>query len=261
MTVFKRLVAGLALLLGVVGLLLSLAAVVCVWVVKGPVTARATRVFERVDAGLKVVDTSIVEAQKSLARAADNLEAVKEERKQVPHDAPRGDPKRLAVAGRVRTLAPDLSSAHEALHAVSDAAVVVNSVLEDVGNFPLLSESGLDTDELKDLKKRSNGVGSAAWELSGLLEGPSKDDEAGDRVSRIEGGLTTMRRALGEYHARAMQARQRTDALRSRVLTWITPAAVIFSLVCLWVALSQISVLSHAWSWWKSSGGHAPQPR
>jgi len=42
------------------------------------------------------------------------------------------------------------------------------------------------------------------------------------------------------------QVRQRAEALKSRALPWITPAALL-----IWIALSQVSVLFHAWSWWK----------
>jgi hypothetical protein len=41
------------------------------------------------------------------------------------------------------------------------------------------------------------------------------------------------------------EVRPRAEALKSRTLPWITPAALI-----IWIALSQVSVLSHAWSCW-----------
>src|SRR5262249_51068883 len=56
MRVGKRILAGITLLLGVAGLLLSLAGGVGVWIVKGPVTERATHVFGRIDAALTVAE-------------------------------------------------------------------------------------------------------------------------------------------------------------------------------------------------------------
>jgi hypothetical protein len=33
-------------------------------------------------------------------------------------------------------------------------------------------------------------------------------------------------------------------------------------LVCFWIALSQVSLLSHAWSWWRHAGHkNPPVPR
>jgi hypothetical protein len=52
-----------------------------------------------------------------------------------------------------------------------------------------------------------------------------------------------------------------TQVLKSRTLPWITPAAVVVSLVCLWIALSRVSVLAHARSWWTHSGQYQADKR
>ena len=58
-----------------------------------------------------------------------------------------------------RNFAPKLGEAQEKLHTVAEAAVVVNSVLDDVANIPLLSESGLDVKRLSDLNNSLSEVG------------------------------------------------------------------------------------------------------
>jgi hypothetical protein len=63
-----------------------------------------------------------------------------------------------------------------------------------------------------------------------------------------------MRGLITEYVLRVADVRQRTEALKARTLWWITPGSVLVSLVCVWIALSQVSLMFHAWSWWKHSG-------
>jgi hypothetical protein len=260
MRVCKRVLAGLVLLLSTAGLLLSVAGGVGVWIVKGPVTDRATRVFGRVEAALDVVEQGLDHAQASLARAAERLDGVKQEQRKLARE-----PRRNSALGRLlartvqQRVAPELGDAHETLHTVAEAAVVVNSVLEDVGNLPPLATSGLDLDRLTELNSRLADVGPAAWELSRLLgePGPESDPEAGAQLSRIERTLDTMRGLVGQYQAQVAQARQRTEELKTRTLAWITPAAVLVSLVCFWIAASQVSLLSHARSWWRRSAGTA----
>jgi hypothetical protein len=58
-----------------------------------------------------------------------------------------------------------------------------------------------------------------------------------------------------------MLVRQKTEELNSRTLPWITPATVLVSLVCFWIALSQVSLLCHARSWERHSGCANPWPR
>jgi hypothetical protein len=256
MRVCKRILAGLVFLLGTAGLLLSVAVGVGVWIVKGPVTDRATRLFGRLEAAFDVAEQGLDHAQASLARAAERLDGVKQEQREAARDPRRGGAMGWLAQRVQQRVAPELGDAHETLHTVAAAAVVVNSVLEDVGSFPLLSTSGLDLDRLAEMNSRLAGVGPAAWELSRLLgdAGPGADpDAAGAQLSQVERTVETMRGLVDQYQTQVKQARQRAEELKTRTLTWITPAAVIVSLVCFWIAVSQVSLLSHARSWWKRS--------
>ena len=261
MNVCKRTLAALTLLLSAVGLLLSLAGGVGVWVVKGPATAKATRVFERIDGALGVADQSLEQVKTSLARAADRLDGVREKQGKLAQGPRTSNPLRRLLARTVQQqIAPEVGTAHEKLHTVAEAAVVVNSVLEDVGNIPSLSVPGLDLGRLTEINSRLAEVGPAAWELSRLLGEPEANaSDAGTQLSRVDQTLKTMQGLIADYELQLTQVRQRTEALRSRVLPWITPAAVLVSLACFWVALSQVSLLSHAWSWWKCLGARNPQ--
>jgi hypothetical protein len=66
--------------------------------------------------------------------------------------------------------------------------------------------------------------------------------------------LKRITRLLDEYGPRFSELRARTMALKSKALRWITPAAIIISVVCFWMALSQISLIFHARAWWRLSG-------
>jgi hypothetical protein len=256
MKVYKRILAGLTLLLSAAGLLLSLAAGIGVWIVKEPATAKATHVFERVEAALDIADQGLNQVKASLVRAAERLDSAREEQRKLAQEPQRASTLRRMLARTVQqSIAPELGDAHERLHTVAEAAVVVNSVLEDVGNFPFLSVAGLDIDRLSEMNDRLVNVGPAAWELSRLLGEPEPDsDAARNQLSRIDQTLTTLRGRIAEFEPRLTEVRQRTEGLKSKTLPWITPAAFLISAVCFWIALSQVSVACHAWSWWKHSG-------
>jgi hypothetical protein len=264
MWVWKRFLAGLTLLIGVAALLLSLAGAIGVWVVKGPVTASATHIFERIEAALDIADQGLDHVETSLSRAAERLDSAKEEQRKLAREPRTADVARRFLARTVQQrIAPEIGDSLEELHTVAEAAVVVNSVLEDVGSLPFLSISGLDLDQLTEMNSRLADVAPAAWELSRLLgeSGQEPDsDAASTQMSRVERALSTLRGMVAEYEPQVKQVRQRTDDLKSRTLPWVTPAAVLFSLVCLWVALSQISVLCHAWSWWRRAGRNNSVP-
>jgi len=255
MSVFKRLLTLLVVLVATAGLLLAVTVGVGVWLVKEPVTNRANWLFGRIQAAINVAEEGLEHAATSLARAATRLDEAKEERRIAAQQPRRTSTIQQMLLRRVQ-IAADLDDAHETLHTVAEAAVVVNSVLEDVGSFPLLSESGFDVDGLTAMNNRLAGVGPAAWELSRLLGDPgveSDPDAAGARLSRIEGTLETIQKFVGDYQTQVKQVRQRAEGLKARTLKWITPAAVLITFFCFWFAVSQISLLAHARSWWKGS--------
>jgi hypothetical protein len=258
MNVGKRILAGLTLLLSAAVLLLSLAGGVGVWIGRGPATAKAARVFGRIESALDVAGQNLVQAKASLARASERLDGAREEQRKLAQEPqPKSALQRTVARKVLPRIAPDLGNAQEKLHTVAEAAVVVNSVLGDVGNLPFLSVAGLDTDRLTEMNSRLAGVGPAAWELSRLLgePGPEPDGDAADtQLSRIERALQTLRGLLAEYEPRLTEVRQRAEELKSKTLPWITPACALIAAVCFWIALSQISLMSHAWSWWKHSG-------
>jgi hypothetical protein len=264
MKIGKRILAGFTFLLGAAGLLLSLAGGFGVWVVKEPVTAKATRVFDRIEAALDVADKGLDHVKTSLARAAERLDDVRAEQRNLAQEPRNSSATRRFMARTVQQLiAPQFSEAHETLHTVAEAAVVVNSVLEDVGNFPFLSVAGLDLDQLREINGRFDEVASSAWQLSRLLGEPgprAESDEVSPQLSRVDQALKRMRRLVAEYEPRVAQVRQRTEELKARTLPWITPAAVLVSLACCWIALSQVSILFHACSWW-GRAGHNPTLR
>jgi hypothetical protein len=256
MRLCKRILAGLVFLLATAALLLSVAGGVGVWIVKGPATDRATRVFGRIDASLDVAEQGLDHAQASLSSAAERLESVKQEQRKLAQEPRRNNALGRLLARTVQQrVAPELGDAHETLHTVAEAAVVVNSILEDIGNSPFLSTSGLDLDRLTEINNRLADVGPAAWELSRLLgePGTESDPDAAAQLSRVERTLEAIRGLVAQYQTQVTQARQRTAELKARTLTWITPAAVLVSLVCFWIAVSQVGLLAHARSWWRHS--------
>jgi hypothetical protein len=255
MKVCKRILAVLTSLLGVTALLLSLAGAVGVWIVKGPATAKATRVFERIEAALDVADQGLDHVKTSLARAAERLDSARQEQRQLTREPGKMDMARRLLARTVQQrIAPEVGDANEQLHTVAEAAVVVNSVLEDLGNFPFLSVTGLDIGQLTEINSRLSAVAPAAWELSRLLGEPGAQpdsDAASAQLSRVEQALRTMQELIDGYEVQVAQVRRRTEGLKSSTLPWITPASVVVSLVSWWIALSQVSVLAHAQSWWR----------
>ncbi len=257
-TIGQRIVAVIAFVLSAAMLIACLVVGVGVWVVKPKATDKATAVFGRIETALDVADENLGQVQASLARAAERLDSARgEQQKLAQEPQPNTALTRVVARSVLPRVAPDLGTAQQKLHKLAEAAVLVNSVLDDVGNFPLLSATGLDIDRLTEMNTRLADVGPAAWELSRLLGEPEDADTAGSQVSRIERTLQTVQASIADYQPRLADVRQRSETLEARTLGWITPGSILLSLACLWIGLSQVSVMRHARSWWGRSAGAA----
>jgi hypothetical protein len=258
MTVCKRIIAGGTFLLAVLGLLLGSAGGIGVWIVKEPLTERATKVFGRIEVALQLADQGFEVVKTSLARATERLDSAREEQRKLAQEPQRNSFLQRTLARTVQQkIAPMVGDANEKLHKVAESAVVVNSILEDAGNLPFIDVSGFDMDRLAEINSRLAEVGPAAWELSRLLGEPGADadaDAAIVQMSRVDKTLQAARGLIAEYEPRLQQVRAKTEHLKSWTLPWITPATVVICFVCFWFALSQISLMAHALSWWKHSG-------
>jgi hypothetical protein len=227
-----------------------------VWILRKPATEKASRVFDRIEAALTVADENLEQVQISLARAAERLNTAREDQRQLANQPRAADTARRFLARTVQQrIAPEVSNAHDKLHTVAEATVAVNSVLEDLGYFTFFSTTGIDMEGLSEINSRLADVAPAAWELSRLLGEPgSGADVAGPQFSRVEQALNAIRARTAEFKFHLTEVRERTAALKSKAIDWITPAVFLVSLVCLWIALSQLSLLLHARSWWRRAG-------
>jgi len=261
MKICLRSLAVITFFLSTVGLFLCLAAGVGVWIVERPARVKAERLFERMETALDVAEQNLDQVKASLARATERLDQVREEQRKLAEEPRKADAARRFLARTVQQrIAPELTDAREELHTVAEAATVVNSILEDLGNFPLLSVGGMDMDGLRAMNDRLGEVGPAAWELSRLLGEPEPEAAAGAgaEFSRIERTLIALQAMIAEFEGRLAEVRQHKKSLESNTLPWITPAAIAISVVCAWIAFSQISVMGHARSWWRQQKRQNP---
>jgi hypothetical protein len=67
------------------------------------------------------------------------------------------------------------------------------------------------------------------------------------QISKVEQTLVALR-LIADYEPSLAMVRECTETLKSIMLRWITPAAILASLVCAWIATSQVSLMAHAWT-------------
>jgi hypothetical protein len=246
----KRILGAVVAVLAALMLLASLGAAVAVWVVRPRLEAGASKLFARVDAALDVTRRGVGQVNDVLEKSEANL---REFRERTPADPAGGDrlrqpALRIAVSKLRSQYSPQ--ELHDNLTAAAEAIVVANTVLESAGESPLNPRADLDADRVRQMSARLTEAGKLTQELSAMV-----DDEGAtatgmrDQASRIEEALTTVHTTTKEYESQIDDIADRVARLKLRIQFWFTAGPVVATVVLLWFAVSQVSLLMHAVSW------------
>ena len=134
---------------------------------KKPAIEKTTQAFDEADAYLSIADKAIVDVSDRLKTQASLL-----------HTTLTNDSSKQGFFGSfvaktmARQVAPNVNEAQRSLERVTEASIVVNSILESLQEGPFDSLDKLDTNQIRNLQTQMDGVTKTAWDLGDLLNNP-----------------------------------------------------------------------------------------
>lgn len=274
MNALRRILGALVMIAGILGIILSLAGVVSVWVVKPNVT-------NYVEITIQTIETSVITSQKALQVTGQALGAtvvsvdalstmLSTTAVSVEETQPVLDQLNVMMG---ETMPSSMESASDSLKTAQQAAVVLESAIKSLENFraamsatPLLSslvEQPKQTynpevplaDSLGELATTLESLPATFTEMSANL------DKADDNLITIQSNLVTMSdsvgqisKSLSEYQAMITQSQSSMENLISiltninnNLTSILNGVAMAFSLFFLWLLVAQVVILTQGW--------------
>lgn len=274
MKALRRILGALVMIAGILGIILSLAGVVSVWVVKPNVT-------NYVEITIQTIETSVITSQKALQVTGQALGAtvvsvdalstmLSTTAVSVEETQPVLDQLNVMMG---ETMPSSMESASDSLKTAQQAAVVLESAIKSLENFraamsatPLLSslvEQPKQTynpevplaDSLGELATTLESLPATFTEMSANL------DKADDNLITIQSNLVTMSdsvgqisKSLSEYQAMITQSQSSMENLISiltninnNLTSILNGVAMAFSLFFLWLLVAQVVILTQGW--------------
>lgn len=274
MNALRRILGALVMIAGILGIILSLAGVVSVWVVKPNVT-------NYVEITIQTIETSVITSQKALQVTGQALGAtvvsvdalstmLSTTAVSVEETQPVLDQLNVMMG---ETMPSSMESASDSLKTAQQAAVVLESAIKSLENFraamsatPLLSslvEQPKQTynpevplaDSLGELATTLESLPATFTEMSANL------DKADDNLVTIQSNLVTMSdsvglisKSLSEYQAMITQSQSSMENLisiltniRNNLTSILNGVAMAFSLFFLWLLIAQVVILTQGW--------------
>ena len=255
MRIPQRLLAAFALALCTVGFVGCLAGVIGIWLVQASLIDRGNKVIGRIETRLGQARSVTRQMDDVLLKASNSLD---EARAAPARPGQEDETTRLALKMAARKVRQEVHGqvevAREQLQTVTEAAIVVNSILGDVNELPFVAVSSLDESQVKELGGRLGQVATLSQQLSEMLDkGRTPDDKSltlavPEHSSAVARTLNEARGAIGTFEEKVAEISSRVAFLKARFVSAVQLGAIVLTLVLLWIALSQASLFLHAWT-------------
>jgi ABC-type transporter Mla subunit MlaD len=267
MSLLKRW-AGLGLaIFAALSLVATLLGLVLIWGARAPLARSLTAGLGLVSTTLQTTADALDVASQGLTTAEQSILTLQQTTEAVAAAVGETQPSVDDVAGLLRDDFPtSVNAARLALDAVAASGALVDRVMTALSQIPFLNiayrpEMPLD--------QAVGKVGESLADLPATLGAIGENLRSSSTgLAQVSGGLNTLSQGIGEFRGTITDAREVTTQYRAqidrytnlvaslrRILPWaLTGAALLMSLMLVWLGIFQVWVCLTGWSWWRAAG-------
>ena len=264
MRLLRRTMAAALGLAGAVGLALCVAAVVGCWVAYAEAVRRVDRTFDRAAGSLGGVRDDLTQVGDRLRETRGELDAIRRREADLAAQPPEERSHRRLISRKAAEGGPpQLTEARQKLVKATEAALVLEGLLDVLAELPLGERVGVEPGPLRDASDRLGELIGRSEQLAATLAkaSPNPADGAAEESTRLSEGLDRIVAAADAGAGRADGAHDRVRAWHARLVRWLTVTAVAVTLLLTWIGLGQLSLLAHGYTWAPPPAGAACRMR
>jgi hypothetical protein len=249
----RRLLGLIVLLVALVVLAGCVAGGVGIWPARQRAAEKVEDISQRLDRGLKRVESVNQRIKDALQRARADLAQVNKRSAEL--DGSTAKKRMTTVMLRQmleQKIGPNVNQVSGRLNTLTDAAVVLASLLQSLEELPAGHKSVLSPDKLSRLAEVAAQLPGPLQKLQALLGDPDAAPEQGDvsaAANEVDLVLQRCQAIMDDWESNLQTATVEFHRIRDDIPTWLTRIAIAVTVVCAWVGLSQISLMAHAWKW------------
>jgi chromosome segregation ATPase len=250
----KRILAAIVMVISVLVLVLSLTGIVGTWIIRDQLASDLLGIVTAAEIRASTTKQGLDRLDAALAQARGQITTVEQDVQAFGADLEQNKPLLAAISDRLSlNLAPLLDSAREIMTTVREAVVAVDSAIEAINAIPFVS---VPVPELESIKKLSQDVDNFRTEVQNLRTATEqrRSEIIGGAISIVTTPTSQLGSALDEMQATISGYSQQLDSVQEGLSTFkstirrgLTWAAVISTLILLWLVLSQAVLLVLGW--------------
>jgi len=135
---------------------------------------------------------------------------------------------------------------------MNDAAVTVSTLLHSLQELPANRTRRIKPDQLERWGDEAQQLSEKLRRLEAAVgngEKATTSTEVAGATSEVDLILQKCQARMNVWQADLEAAREELRQAEEEILSWLTPAAIVGTLLCLWMAAGQISLFANALRW------------
>jgi len=253
----RRFLGAMVVLLSTVGIACCIAGTIGIWMFHQSVSEKVKNIAARLDSGLQRVSIANQNFHRALEQARASVGKVSKGSTALGG----GDEKSRRAGSALRKLVrqqvgPNISNLGVQLATFSDAAAAVSSLLQSFQELPLGKTSFTKFDKMDDWRVQTAQLADTLERLEAVV-GDGNKESSGQEIaaasSAVDLALQRCQQKVADWHLGLEAAREGLQFVKTETFGWITPAAIVATLLCAWVAVGQLSLFAHALPWCRAS--------
>ena len=264
---FKRILAGIAIFASGLGLILSLAGVIAVWMVNRPLTDSLTGLLDSAEAVLIFSQDQLDEMDSDLAEIQEVIARVEQAVNQAGEQLAEGNLTLQLISNLVgEELAPKVESAAALIKTIRGTIISVDSTLTTANTIPFVTVPTLPMEQLAEIDQQMQ---AAVADARSLVETVNEIEDGvitqtGAAIAALHGveDLVTdrldalviqVRTPIGNFNARLADAETKVENAKARITALIDWVSILLTLLLLWTGLGQAALIFLGWYYWKTA--------
>jgi len=231
--VVKRIFGGVGVFLGGLGLILSIAFIIVVWVVNKPVTAGTVELVGKITTGLTVANNGLDQADDTLSNVRQQLRDVTEA---------------IPLEGLQSTITDIIALVDGIKTTVDTAASVVG--LADTFPVSLLRRDAeaVDTPQLDEASNTLGQISTSLGNVEALLQ-ERQDSGLGPVGTQVDTQIDDLQTRIQEVNQGVEEGIDTTAQLQEDLPGIIDTIAIVITLLLIWLGVAQYALLVNGWHW------------
>lgn len=252
----RRILSMTMIVLSLTFTLASLAGIVLTWTYNQRLTENWMARLDSIESDLRTAQVDLQTAKAELDSVQTQIGALQTALRTLGIDGAASLQAVADIVGRLEsTLAPFISQVAERVERLREAVVKLKDTVEKLNQLPLVDLDIPGTEQLdeaalnlENLQNQIEEGGNRVSEVSQITQ--DTVDSLTTGFADLEQSARTLSEALAGYDAKISAYLEEIDALQQNLPRWLDNAAIILTVIFVWLGFSQAALFILAWSFY-----------